>query len=123
MPDWEPNWQDVCWDFGAADEAISALQRAADLLDQTADERSRVALAAKEQWQGRYREEFDERLAQMLIRAHDLARQCRDAANKVARASQRAYEEQQRRVRDRERWFRQKEAEERAQQRQRQRLP
>lgn len=120
MPNWQPNWQDVRWDHGAAQEAVSVLQRTADLLDQTAHKRARVARDATEQWRGRYREEFDGHLAQMLRRAHDLARQYRDAANRIARASQQAYEEQRRRERERERWRREKEAEERALRRQQQ---
>ena len=120
MPNWEPNWQDVCWDHGAARDAISALRRVADSLDQTAAERARVAQDATEQWRGRYREEFDEHLERMLRRAHDLAREYRDASNNIARADQGAYEEQRRRERERERWRREKEAEERALRRQQQ---
>ena len=62
MPNWQPNWQDVHWDYAAAQGAVSALRRAADLVDQRADERARAALQAIEQWRGRYRNEFDERL-------------------------------------------------------------
>jgi len=120
MPDWEPNWQDVRWDHGAAGDAISALRRAADLLDQSAAERARVAQDATEQWRGRHREEFDEHLERMLRQAQDLARECRDASKQIAHASQRASEEQRRRERERERWRREKEAEDRAQQRQQQ---
>jgi len=120
MPNWEPNWQDVRWDHGAAQDAISALRRVADLLDQTAAERARVAQDATAQWRGRYREEFDEHLERMLRRAHDLARECREASNRIAQADQGAYEEQKRRERERERWRAEKEAEDRARQRQQQ---
>jgi len=118
MPNWEPNWQDVRWDHGAAGDAMSALRHAADVLDQTATERARVAREATEQWRGRYREEFDEHLERMLRRAHDLAREYRDASNNIARVDQGAYEEQRRRERDRERWRAEKEAEDRARRRQ-----
>jgi len=118
VPDWQPNWQDVRWDHGAAQDAASALRHAADLLDQTANQRGGVAREATEQWRGRYREEFDDHLEQMLRRARDLAREYRDAANRIARADQAAYEEQKRRERERERWRLEKEAEERALQRQ-----
>lgn len=122
MPSWEPNWDDVRWDHGAAQGAISALRQAADLLDGTADERARVARDATEQWRGRYREEFDDHLKQMLTRAHDLARQFRDKSDEIARADQGAYEEQRQRERDRERWRQEKEDEERAQRLREQRL-
>jgi uncharacterized protein YukE len=118
MPSWEPNWEDVRWDHGAAQGAISALRQAADLLDQRADERARVARDATEQWRGRYREEFDDHLNQMLRRAHDLASECRDKSNEIARADQRAFDEQRRRVRERERWLREKRDEDRERQRQ-----
>jgi len=118
MPNWEPNWEDVQWDQGAARDAMRALRDAADMLDQTAAERARVAQEATEQWRGRYRDEFDDHLQQILRRAHDLAGEYRDMANRIARADQGAFEEQRRRERERERWRMEKEAEERALRRQ-----
>jgi len=113
MPNWQPNWNNVRWDWGAADEARSALCHAADLLDGTANERSSVARDAQAEWRGRDREQFDGELAQLLRRAHDLANECREAANRIAQASQRAWDEQKHRERERERWRREKEEEDR----------
>ena len=113
MPNWQPNWQDVGWDHSAANEAIANLRHLADQLDQTAHERSRVAQDAQAEWRGRHRIEFDQLLKQMLKKSSALANEFRDAANRVAWASQRAHEEQQHRERERERWRREKEAEER----------
>jgi uncharacterized protein YukE len=121
MPNWSPNWQDVRWNHGAAEAAIAALRRAADRLDQTAADRVRVADEARAEWRGRYREQFDEQLGQTVRRAHELAGEYRDAANRIARADQSAYEEQRRRERDRERWRMEKEAEEREKKRRKQR--
>jgi hypothetical protein len=92
---------------------MAALRRTADLLDHTAQERSRVAEEATREWRGRYREEFDERLDRMLTRARELANQCRDAAARIAWADHQAYIEQRHREWERERWRREKEAEER----------
>ena len=117
MPNWQPNWENVRWNHGAAEAAIAALRRAADMLDHTATDRARVADEAKVEWRGRYREEFDGQLAQMLRRAHELANEYRTAAGQIAGASQRAQEEQNRRERERERWRMEREAEERAQKR------
>lgn len=35
-----PNWNPVRWDWGAVDEALSALQRTTDRVDRTTSERS-----------------------------------------------------------------------------------
>lgn len=113
MPNWQPNWNNVRWDWGAANEAASALRHAADRLDGTASERTGLARNAQAEWRGRYREQFDVELARILRRAHDLANECRDAAGRIAQASQRAWEEQKHRERERERWRREKEEEDR----------
>jgi site-specific recombinase len=117
MPNWQPNWQNVRWDWGAADEAATALRRAADRLEQSASDRSAVAREAQAEWRGTYRERFDEHLSRILRGAHDLASQCREAASRIARASQQAADEQRHREQERERWQRERDEEERAQQR------
>lgn len=113
MPNWQPNWADVRWDWGASDAAGAALRRMADLLDGTAHEREQAARQAQAEWRGVYRDRFDTELAQMLSRAHGLANDCRDAAGRVARAAQQAYAEQQHREQERERWRREKAEEDR----------
>ena len=117
MPDWQPNWSDVDWDHGAASAAIGALRRAADMLDQTTGHRERVAGEARAEWRGRDRELFGGELQQMVNRAHQLAGEYRDAADRIARASQWAWDEQRRREQERARWYMEKEAEERARRR------
>jgi len=111
MPNWQPNWNDVRWNWAAADAA--ALRGAANLLDGTADERVRVAGEAQAQWRGLYRDRFDNELAQIVSRGHTLASECRAAADRVASANQRAADEQRHRERERERWRREKEDEDR----------
>lgn len=115
MPIWSPNWNAVRWDWGAADGAIGRLRHAADLLEELTAERERAAAEAQREWRGKYREEFDEKLNQLVRRALDLANEFREAANRIAWASQMAWEEQQRRERERARWFAEKEEEERRQ--------
>jgi uncharacterized protein YukE len=114
MPNWQPNWNDVRWNWGAADAAIAALRRAADLLDGTTHERSQVAGEAQAQWRGLHRDRFDGELAQILRRGYDLANECRAAADRVASASRHAADEQRHREREREQWRREREEEERA---------
>ena len=113
MPNWEPNRARVEWDHGAAEAAIAALLRAADELLSTTVQRERVAREAQVEWRGRYRESFDGQFQQMVSRAHELEAKYRDAANQIARASQRAGEEQRRREEEIARWEAEKAAEER----------
>ena len=100
------------WDHGAADMAVSALRRAADLVDDTLADRERLANDARRQWRGRYRDQFEERFSGLVSRAKQLSSQYRDEATRIVRASQWAREEQRRREWDRARWWAEKEAEE-----------
>jgi hypothetical protein len=109
MPNWSPNWNDVRWNWAAADAAVAALHSAAGLLDATADERARVAREAQAEWRGLFRDRFDGELTGILDRGHALAAECRAAAGRVASASNRAREEQRHRERERARWRREKE--------------
>lgn len=113
MPNWQPNWNNVRWDWGAANAASAALRRSADKLDTFAHERSRVAGDAQREWRGRYRQEFDQQLQAMLNRSANLAAEMRHAAGRIDQASSRAWEEQRHRERERERWHREKREEER----------
>lgn len=113
MPNWQPNWNNVRWDWGAANAASSALRRSADKLNGYAHERANVANDAQREFRGRYSEEFDQQLRAMLTRSRDLAAEMRDAAGRIDHASSRAWDEQRRRDRDRERWWREKREEDR----------
>lgn len=113
MPNWQPNWDDVRWNWGAASEAAAALRSAAGKLEATLADRLRYAASAQREWRGRYRDEFDVALDRMARRARDLAAHFRDAADRIASASARAREEQRHREHERERWHREKEDEER----------
>ncbi|MEM4202929.1 MAG: hypothetical protein QXS54_02550 [Candidatus Methanomethylicaceae archaeon] len=113
MPNWQPNWNNVRWDWGAANAASTALRRAADKLDAFAYERARMAAEAQREWRGRYRQEFDEQLRALLTRSATLAAEMRHAAARIDQASVRAWEEQRHRERERERWRREKEEEDR----------
>lgn len=107
----EPNWEDVRWDHGAADEAAGALGRAAATLDMALADEARLGRPATEQWRGGTRAEFDRRRNALRTELADLAAACRDAAEQVRRASTRAAEEQRRREREREEWERSRERE------------
>jgi len=112
MPNWQPNWHNVRWDWGAADAAASSLRRAADRLEAMTAERQRVATEAQREWRGQYRKDFDERFRSVLKRAHDLAAEFRYMAQRIQTTSQNAGAEQKHREAERTRWHREKRAEE-----------
>jgi hypothetical protein len=104
MPNWSPNWTDVRWDHAAANAAITALNQAAAALESGNTERIRQARLAVEEWSGPHRVTFDEYLTKVLKEGGDLATAYRKAAQDIANASLKATEEQNRRVRERQRW-------------------
>ncbi len=119
MPNWQPNWNDVRWDWGAASAAASSLRRAADKIEALTAQRQRAAAEAQREWRGRYREEFDEQLRTMLRRAQELAAEFRYMAHRIEQASQNAWAEQRRREAERRRWYQEKREEEERERRRR----
>jgi uncharacterized protein YukE len=115
-PNWNPNREKVKWDYGAASEAANELRRAASLLRETATRRSAAAEAAKAEWRGRYREEFDRKLSDMLRQAREMADQMERKAREIESASERARAEERRRRDEIERWEREKKEAEREEQ-------
>ena len=113
MPSWQPNWQDVVWNWGAANEAVAALNRAAGALENAVHERGGIAAGAQREWRGRFREEFDLDLNRLTQQAHSLAAEYRALANRIASASNAARSEQSHRERERQRWWNEKRDEER----------
>lgn len=111
MPNWQPNWQDVRWNWAAADRAASELDRAADEIDRTSSARANSSERATAYWRGAFRSRFDAQLSDTLGSAWMLASSYRDAAARIRRASARERDEQNRRERDRTRWYQEKAAE------------
>jgi hypothetical protein len=104
----EPNWEDVRWNYGAADVARGALHRAAAEIERLAGERARAALTGLDEWQGAHRETLNGRLRQADREDVALADDLRRAADSIARASQRARAEQANRERERREWERER---------------
>lgn len=121
MPNWQPNRSDVVWDWGAANDAANELERAAGLLDELTARRRRAADAAREEWRGRYRDEFDRDLDEMLRRAAELADQMRRKAREIRGAADRARDQQNFRVSERNRWESERREEERREREERER--
>ncbi|HRN66988.1 MAG TPA: hypothetical protein PK205_04595 [Promineifilum sp.] len=121
MPNWQPNRSDVVWDWGAANDAANELERAAGLLDELTARRRRAADTAREEWRGRYRDEFDRDLDEMLRRAGELADQMRRKAREIRGAADRARDQQNFRVSERNRWESERREEERREREERER--
>lgn len=121
MPNWSPNRNKVKWDYGAASEAANELRRAAALLRETAARRRTAADAAKAEWRGRFRDQFDLDLSKMLSSAHDLADRMERKARDIEAASNRAHAEEKRRRDEIERWEREKREEDRRERERRER--
>ena len=66
MPNWQPNWEDVRWNYAAADRAAAELDHAAGELEPTSDARRQVADASAAEWRGTYRRRFDQQLTETL---------------------------------------------------------
>lgn len=121
MPNWSPNWNDVRWNWAAANAAADALRRGAAQLDNTTGVRRVYAGNAQTEWRGLFRDQFDGDLGWMVNNALSLAAEMRAAADRIDRASDDARQEQSRRERDRERWRQEKADEERRERERRER--
>jgi len=112
MPSWQPNWNDVRWNWVAAEEAAAELERVASLLEHQTAYRQRVAAEATAEWRGFHRRRFDGELAELVRDAHAIAYEYRRMAAAIRRASAAARAEQARREAERRRWWEEKRREE-----------
>jgi len=120
MPNWQPNWHDVRWNWDAAGAAARELRQTAERLEVSLVQRLAAAELASKEWRGPHRVKFDNDLDDLVRRGRRLAEDMRDGACRIDSASRRAYEEQCHRERERERW-RREEREEREERERRQR--
>lgn len=116
MPTWQPIWTDVRFDHAKAADAAFELRRCASLLERQTDQRMRLAATAQREWRGRARDQFDDELARISVRATWLAEGLRRLASSIDEAADDARLEQRRRESDRARWHdeQRREAERRA---------
>ncbi|MDP8931245.1 MAG: hypothetical protein M3O70_22415 [Actinomycetota bacterium] len=109
----QPNWQDVRFNQAAASEAIEQCRSVAAELRRTNQERNGLASLAREGWQGRYRDEFDEDLPSLTAGASTVAALLDALALAIEAAAEGAMQEQGAREQQRQQW-RQKQAAESA---------
>jgi uncharacterized protein YukE len=115
MPNWEPNWRDVRWNYGEAAALAAKLRRAAGQLDDHNDSRDGVGTRANEAWRGMHRASYDDYLPKAISESDGRAATLRKLAAQLDRLSEDARREQARREQARRRWREEKADEEREQ--------
>ncbi|MDP8960918.1 MAG: hypothetical protein M3N32_04800 [Actinomycetota bacterium] len=106
----QPNWQDVRFNQAAAREALEQCRSVAAELRSISQQRSGLASLAREGWQGRYRDEFDEDLAARISGARTAAALLDALALAIEAAAEGALQEQRGRERQRQLWRQQQAA-------------
>ena len=104
MPTWQPNWNDVEFDFAAAESAIVECRLARELLQRRDAVLSGPLAQAREQWRGRKRIEFDEREEVLRTDVAQLIEELQHAEESLYADIARAHNEQAIRVRARAQW-------------------
>ena len=105
MPSWEPNWENVGWNWATSDASREGLLRMANWLEDAACERERQARELLACWEGGRGRAFDERSKGAVGELRALAERCRHGARSIDRAAAAAREEQARRESERVRWY------------------
>lgn len=110
MPTWQPNWEDVDFDYEAAWAAIAECHSAAGALDTgfTGFAAAVSALETDGAWVGAYRLDFDDARAIVATDAGATADELRTLAGAIEDAIYEAASEQAHRERERERWHEEK---------------
>jgi hypothetical protein len=111
MPSWQPNWDDVRFDHGAAKEAIATCTAAIEQLGNVRHAHVNAATSARTDWTGSASSRFDEQRT-AVDAAIDGARDALDAAIAAIEAAiDEAHAEQRHRVSERQRWRDERDAE------------
>lgn len=93
----------VEFDFAAATDAIAVCRDQAAKLDVLLQRRAQAGRAAAQEWQGRYRHDFDDVAAALQREGHDLREQLLRTAAAIAEAAEWAAAENARRHRENQR--------------------
>jgi len=104
MPGWQPNWSDVRWNAEAAGTVAWLLEQLAGMIEDDAQQRSRLAQQDSADWYGDHRTHFDQYLDHAGWRARTLIAECRTAAMRVRLTSDQVVAEQLQREQERRRW-------------------
>ncbi|MEM8534906.1 MAG: hypothetical protein AAGF95_28965 [Chloroflexota bacterium] len=99
-----PNWNDVHWNWAAAEEAANALIRIANELGELRQRRGDKATLVFEESAGPYRDTFSEGFDTKEQVSRGVTFDCYRLANRINSLSEQAREEQSRREHERDRW-------------------
>jgi hypothetical protein len=97
-----PIHEDVRFDWAKAADLADELRSSATVLEYQVGERNRVHVPAREEWLGRYADQFDGRVTTCTGDAGRLAEAMREAARQLDEMARLAREEQNRREQARE---------------------
>jgi hypothetical protein len=104
MPNWQPNWTDVQFDYPDAYETISICCGCIAFLEGRDQVLGPARERAKNEWRGRYREEFDRETSYLERVAGDVVEQLRASIRGVTEEIAAAEVEQRLRMAERFRW-------------------
>jgi uncharacterized protein YukE len=119
MPGWNPNWQDVRFNYAAAAEYVETCRTTANGMEMWQKGRDRNARTARRDWGGPHRDTFDHERREINRQTEQLIDELRQSERSVRRAAEAARGEQLQREWDRSRWNREAEAERRAEEQRR----
>lgn len=104
-PPWQPNWDDVRYDVQGAEMAIAEC-RACRIVLEDREPALRVArAAARQEWRGEKRAEFERTESQLVSRTHALIEDLWSIERRIVGDIDDALIEQARRVQQRQRWY------------------
>ncbi len=104
MPTWQPNWEDVTYNYGEAREAIAACHRALSLLAERGFALAQPRANALEQWEGGKRVDFDAAWDALERRAQTVGDELRATIDRVQGEIDAADLDQRGRESERDRW-------------------
>ena len=104
MPNWQPDWTDVQFDYQSAYEAISTCYGCMAFLESREQALAPARERATAEWRGRYRLEFDSEAAYLECIAQDVVDQLRHCIRGVHNEIAAAEALQRFRVAERIRW-------------------
>lgn len=104
MPNWQPNWADVQFDYQAAYEAISTCYGCIAFLESRHQALDPAKERATREWRGRHRDEFDADALRLERVADDVVNQLHASVRVIQGDVWAAQTEQRFRESDRVRW-------------------